>query len=134
VPYLLDAAHNEAAWMALSEELSRRAADLGEMPAVALLSVSPDKRREGLAAALRAMPGLREAIVTSHESMPAEDAGRVAAELTAAGLPARAVNGVGSALELALRDAAAIGARVVVFGSSHLVGEVRVQLSRSLPS
>jgi dihydrofolate synthase/folylpolyglutamate synthase len=132
VPYLLDAAHNEAAWAKLAAELSARSRDLGPGPSVALISVSPDKRRGGLAAALRAMPDLREAIVTSHESMPAEDAGRVAAELAAAGLSARAVDGVEDAVALAFSRAAAIDGRVVVFGSTHLVGEVRDRLSQPL--
>jgi dihydrofolate synthase/folylpolyglutamate synthase len=125
VPYLLDAAHNEDAWAKLAAELSARSRDLGPAPSVALISVSPGKRRDGLAAALQAMPDLRETIVTSHESMPAEDAGRVAEELAAAGLSSRAVDGVEDAVALAFRSAAAVNGRVVVFGSTHLVGEVR---------
>ncbi len=125
VPYLLDAAHNEAAWLGLAAELSARSGDLGDRPILALVSVSPGKRREGLARALSELPGLRETIVTSHESMPAEDAGRVAGELADAGLPASAVDGVALALELAYRRASEVGAQLLVFGSTHLVGEVR---------
>jgi dihydrofolate synthase/folylpolyglutamate synthase len=125
VPYLLDAAHNEAAWNGLAAELAARSRDLGPAPSVALISVSPGKRRAGLTEALRALPGLSEVIVTGHESMPAEDAGRVAGELATAGLSARAVEGVENAVAFAFRSAAAVGGRVVVFGSTHLVGEVR---------
>ena len=131
VPYVLDAAHNEAAWRLLAVELRRQFGVPPETPPyTALVSVSPAKRREGLADALLSVPGLEAAIVTRHTAMPAEDPQLVAEEFKLAGLDARAVEDVGSATALAFERARDSYGRVLVFGSTHLVGDVRRWLSR----
>lgn len=128
VGYVLDAAHNEAAWEELGAELSRRAADLGSGPVIALISLSAGKRRDGLAGALRSVPGLKETIVTRHSALAAEAPATVADELSRAGLPARTVEDVGEAIPLAFDLARCSAGRVVAFGSTHLVGDVRAFL------
>lgn len=125
VPYVLDAAHNEQAWMELAAELRRRAGDLGERSLVALLSVSPGKRRDALPRALRSMPALAAAIATRHTALPAADPDTVAAELWAGGVEATAVEDVEAAIAAAFERARHLGGRVVVLGSTHLVGDVR---------
>lgn len=128
VPYVLDVAHNEAAWLELAAELRRRASEAEGMPMVALVSVSPGKRRERLAEALRSVPGLREAIVTSHTARPAAEPREIAAELRAGGLEAGVAEPAAEAAELAFARAREAGGRVLVCGSSHLVGELRPRL------
>lgn len=125
VPYLLDAAHNEAAWDRLGEELERGG---GSGPLVAVFSVSPSKDRENLPAALRSLPGLDGVIVTRHTALPAADPEPVASELLRAGVEAVAIEDVAAAVGSAFDRAAGSGGRVVVFGSTHLVGEVRALL------
>jgi dihydrofolate synthase/folylpolyglutamate synthase len=125
VPYLLDAAHNEAAWAQLGEELERSG---GSGPLVAVFSVSPGKGREGLPAALRSFPNLDGVIVTRHTALPAADPELVASELLRAGVEAVAVEDVPTAARHAFDRAAGNGGRVVFFGSTHLVGEVRALL------
>ncbi len=122
VPYLLDAAHNEAAWLGLAAELRRRPP---AGPTTILFSVSPGKRREGLVPALRSMPALGTAIVTRHTPLPAENPERVAGELGRAGLEASAVDDFDAAARLAFERAGRNGGGVLVFGSTHLVGDVR---------
>jgi dihydrofolate synthase / folylpolyglutamate synthase len=130
VPYVLDAAHNEAAWRLLALELRRRFGAPPEAPPyLALISVSPDKRRDGLAAVLQSIPGLEGAIVTRHTALPAEDPLRLAEELTLAGLDAPVVEEVDGATRLAFERARSSGSRVLVFGSTHLVADVRRWLS-----
>jgi dihydrofolate synthase/folylpolyglutamate synthase len=126
VPYLLDAAHNEAAWAELGEELERSG---GSGPLIAVFSVSPGKDREGLPAALGSLPGLDGVIVTRHTALPAADPELVASELLRAGVEAVAVEDVATAARRAFDRAAGDGGRVVFFGSTHLVGEVRALLS-----
>jgi dihydrofolate synthase/folylpolyglutamate synthase len=127
VPYVLDAAHNEAAWEELAAEMSRRFGGADAVPLTALVSVSPGKRREGLAAALRSMPGFEDAIVTRHAALPAVDPGEVAGELRLAGVDAQAVEDSVAAAALAFERAASREGRVVVFGSTYLVADVRHQ-------
>ena len=132
VPYVLDAAHNEAAWRLLAVELRRQWGVPPEaLPYVALVSVSPAKRREGLAGVLHSMPGLDAVIATRHTALPAEDPEVVAEELRLAGLDARAVDDVAAATSLAFERAKGSGGRVLVFGSTHLVGDVRRLLAAS---
>ncbi|HEX8689397.1 MAG TPA: hypothetical protein VF729_04055, partial [Solirubrobacterales bacterium] len=125
VPYVLDAAHNEQAWMELAAELRRRAGDLGERSLVALLSVSPAKRRDALPRALRSMPALAAAIATRHTALPAADPDTVAAELRDGGVDATALEDVEAAMAAAFERARQLGGAVVVLGSTHLVGDVR---------
>jgi dihydrofolate synthase / folylpolyglutamate synthase len=126
VPYVLDAAHNEAAWRKLAAELSRPSGvEGGSGPIVALLSVSPEKHREDLPGALRALPDLHSAVVTRHTALPAEDPRQIAAELSEGGIEATAVDDAEEAVDLAFARAAGLGGKVLVFGSTHLVGEVR---------
>lgn len=126
VPFLLDAAHNEDAWRRLAAEL--RLSSGGQprrRPIVALLSISPDKRRESLPEALRSLPGLDSALVTRHTALPAADPAPIAAELRRAGVEATPVADVAEALDRASARAAELEGRVLVLGSTHLVGEVR---------
>jgi dihydrofolate synthase / folylpolyglutamate synthase len=125
VPYVLDAAHNEAGWRELSDELRRRFSGPDPSPLIALVSVSPDKEREGLPGSLRAMPGLTAVLATRHRELPAADPHDVAVELRRAAIEASAVEDVAEALSVAFERAAGSGGRVVVLGSTHLVGEVR---------
>jgi dihydrofolate synthase/folylpolyglutamate synthase len=129
IPYVLDIAHNEAAWRELALEASRRFAGPDRVPLTALISVSPGKLREGLPDALRSLPGFELAVATRHSALAAADPGAVAAELRRAGLEASAVEGVAPALAAAFERAARSAGRVIVFGSTHLVGEVRPLLS-----
>jgi dihydrofolate synthase / folylpolyglutamate synthase len=130
-PYVLDAAHNEDAWYMLAFELRRQFGDsLETFPYTVLVSVSPSKRRDGLAAALNTIPRLESLIVTRHTGMPAEDPRRLAEELTAAGLEARPVEDVDAAAAMAFERGRTLEERVLVFGSTHLVGDVRRWLTR----
>lgn len=130
VPYVLDAAHNLAAWLEIGDELLRQ--PLGGQsgrPATVLFSVSPGKRREGLAEALRAVPGLASVIVTRHRARPAEDPVTVMEELRDHGLEAEAVEGVASAVSLAFAAARRDHGGVVVFGSTYLLADLEGLLS-----
>jgi dihydrofolate synthase/folylpolyglutamate synthase len=130
VPFLLDGAHNEAAWQLLVFELRRMFGEPPEAPPyVALVSVSPAKRREGLADALCAIPGMESVIATRHTALPAEDPQRLAEEFSLAGLDACAVEDVDAAVALAFERASESG-RVLALGSIHLVGDVRRWLDR----
>ena len=132
VPYVLDVAHNQAAWRELAAEMSRRRPDLGEGGLVVLFSVSPGKRRDELAAILRSLPGFAGAIVTRHMARPAADPREVAAELAAAGLAVRMVESSADAVASAFASARALNGRVLAFGSAHLVGELRRHLGLDL--
>ncbi len=127
VPYVLDAAHNEAAWLNLATELERQpVADTSRAPVVAVVSVSPGKRREGLSAALRLLPGLKRVIVTRHTSLPAADPETVAGELRRAkGLKPEAVDDLDVARRHAFELARQSEGGVLFFGSTHLIGDVR---------
>lgn len=132
-PFVLDAAHNEAGWRELAAELRGRAERQGsDAPTVALLSISPDKRRETLPETLRSLPRLDSAIVTRHTALPAADPFAIATELRDGGISATPIAAVEEARDLAFARAGAIGGDVLVFGSTHLVGEVRGLLG--LPS
>lgn len=131
-PYVLDAAHNEDAWRLLAFELRRQFGDPPEAPPyVALVSVSPAKRRDDLADVLASIPGLASVIATRHTALPAEDPRRLAEELAPAGLDASAIEDVDKAAAAAFERAAAADARVLVFGSTHLVGDLRRWLGDS---
>ncbi len=128
VPYLLDSAHNEAAWLALGAELRARPVS-GREPVTVLFSVSPGKRRGRLGAAILAIPGFGEAIITRHTMLAAADPGTVAAELRQEGVEATGVDDVADAIREAFERARRSGGSVLVFGSTHLVGEVQRHLS-----
>ncbi len=126
VPYVFDVAHNEAAWLNLAAELGEFPFDAPQPGSVtALVSVSPGKRQEGLAAALRRLPGLEEAIVTRHTPLPAADPDAVATELRRAGVEARVVDDVAVACRLAFEQARRSGGGVLALGSTHLVSDLR---------
>jgi dihydrofolate synthase / folylpolyglutamate synthase len=127
VPYLLDASHNEAAWQNLVAELSRRpVAGRERAPVTALISVSPDKQRQGLPAVLESLPDLDEAIVTRHTPLPAVDPEVLAGELRGAGeREVTPCEDVAEACRLAFERARRSGGGVLVFGSTYLVGDVR---------
>lgn len=126
VAYVLDVGHNEAAWRQLAFELQRWFGSGPEtLPYTALFSVSPDKSREGLADVLRSIPGLETAIVTRHTGPPAEDPHLVAGELASAGIDSKAVEGVGVAVDAAFERARERETRLLAFGSTYLVGDVR---------
>ena len=126
VPYAFDVAHNEAAWLNLIDELGERPFDaLGRGSVTALVSVSPGKSQEGLAAALRQLPCLDEVIVTRHTPLPAADPDAVAGELGKAGVEARTVEDVGAAYRLAFELAHRSGGGVLAVGSTHLVSDLR---------
>ena len=130
VPYVLDAAHNEAAWRLLVVELRRQYGVPPEVPPyTVLVSVSPSKRRESLADVLGSIPGLETVIVTRHTARPAEDPQQLAGELKLAGLDARAVEDVDAATALAFERADDAYGRVLVFGSTHLAADVSRWLS-----
>ncbi len=122
VPYLLDAAHNEAAWWQLAGELDWEGS---EEPLVAVVSVSPGKERGAMASVLASLPRLASAIATRHTALPAVDPQVLAAELGAAGLAVEAVGDPAAAFRTALERARDLRGRVLCFGSTHLVGEVR---------
>lgn len=127
VPYVLDAAHNEAAWLNLAAELERLPiAGPDPVPIVAVVSVSPGKRRDGLPVALRSLPGLEQVIVTRHASLPAADPDLVAGELRrAGGLEPEAIEDLGEASRHAFERARRLGGGVLFCGSTYLIGEVR---------
>ncbi len=127
VPYLLDSAHNEAAWRALAAELARR--PLGDGPLVALASVSPDKDRSALAEAIGSLPRLDSVVATRHLELPAVEPDDLSADLRRAGLGVRAAPGPAKAVSLAFDQAGELGGGVVVLGSTHLAGEVRRRLA-----
>ncbi len=126
VPYVLDIGHNEAAWRLFAFELQRQfGAGPEALPYTALFSVSPDKNREGLPDVLRSIPGLEAVTVTRHTALPAEDPHLVAGELQLAGIESNAVEDVAAATALAFERADKGETRLLVFGSTHLVGDVR---------
>jgi dihydrofolate synthase / folylpolyglutamate synthase len=128
VPYVLDVAHNQQAWSELARELRRRASDLGDRPPVALVSVAAGKRRDALPEALLSMPRLAGAIATRHTTLPAADPDSVAGEIRIKGIEVVAIEDVEAAIEAAFERARQLGGMVLVFGSTHLVGEVRRRL------
>lgn len=130
VPYLLDVSHNEAAWRLFAFELQRQFGSRPEaLPYTALFSVSPGKSREGLPDVLRSIPGLEAVIVTRHTVPPAEDPHRVAEELALAGIESHVVESVDAATDFAFECARRDETRLLVFGSTHLVGDVHRWLS-----
>jgi dihydrofolate synthase / folylpolyglutamate synthase len=134
VPYVLDVAHNEQAWSELARELRFRADDLGNRPLVALVSVAAEKRRGALPEALLSMPRLASAVTTRHTALPAADPGAVASEIRGRGIDVTAVEDVEEATTEAFERARRLGGTVLVFGSTHLVGEVRRGLGLPAPS
>ena len=129
VPYLLDSAHNEAAWQELVAELERHPLEGAPDSLVSVVSVSPDKDREGLAGALASLPGLDSVVATRHLGLPAVDPEVLAGDLRRAGLETLPVGDPSTAVRLAFERAHELGGGVVVLGSTHLAGEVRRQLA-----
>jgi folylpolyglutamate synthase/dihydropteroate synthase len=130
VPYVLDVAHNEAAWLQLSAELSRPGSGLGPgVPLTVLIAVSPGKRTGRLADALESLPALARVIVTRSESMPALEPEGLAASLAGIGVETVAIEDLGAAVGAAFEHARLTRGAVLVFGSTHLVGAVRPRLA-----
>ena len=128
VPYLLDSAHNEAAWGDVAAELERRPPGKAEQPLVALVSLSPDKDRSALARVLALLPHLDSVVATRHLELPAVDPETLAADLRRAGLEVKVAADPASAVSLASERAASLGGGLVVLGSTHLAGEVGREL------
>ncbi|HVD38741.1 MAG TPA: Mur ligase family protein [Solirubrobacterales bacterium] len=128
VPYLLDSAHNEAAWRELVTELERRPLGSAGEPLVALVSLSPDKDRRALARALTSLPRLEAVIATRHLELPAVDPEALAVDLRAAELEVEVAMEPRTAVALTFERASHLGAGVVVLGSTHLAGEVGREL------
>lgn len=128
VAYLLDSAHNEAAWRELATELARHPL-AGSGPLVAVVSVSPDKDRGALAAAIGALPQLGSVVATRHLELPAVAPDVLAADLRRAGLDVAVAEDPSQAVSLAFAQARELGGRVVLLGSTHLAGEVRRRLA-----
>lgn len=124
VAYLIDTAHNEAAWERLAAELERRPLGSATQPLVALVSLSPDKDRDALARVLASMAGLDAVVATRHLDLPAVDPEILAAGLRRAGLEATVAADPAGASRIAFERAARIGGGLVVLGSTHLAGEV----------
>lgn len=129
VPYLLDSAHNETAWQALRAELERHplAGDGGVL--VPLVSLSPDKDRGALVRELASMPRLGPVVATRHLELPAVEPALLAAALREGGLEVEVAEDPAAAVSLAFERARGLGGAVVVFGSTHLAGEVRRRLT-----
>jgi dihydrofolate synthase / folylpolyglutamate synthase len=128
VDYLIDSAHNEAAWEGLAAELARRPLGGATRPLVALVSLSPDKDGDALARVLASTPRLDAVVATRHLALPAVDPERLAAALRRAGLEVTVAVDPAAATRIAFERAARIGAAVVVLGSTHLAGEVGREL------
>lgn len=128
VPYLLDSAHNEAAWGELAEEVERRPPGPAGRPLVALVALSPDKDRDALTRALARLSGLDSVVVTRHLELAAVEPDDLAATLREAGLEVTTEANPVGATAVSFERAAGIGAGVVVFGSTHLAGEVGREL------
>lgn len=128
VPYLLDNAHNEAAWRDLAVELGRRPPGGGDNPLVAVVSLSPDKDRGALARALALLPRLHSVVATRHIELPAVDPAVLAGALREAGLETSVAEDPARAMSLAFGRAHGLRAGIVVLGSTHLAGEVRRRL------
>lgn len=128
VPYLLDSAHNEAAWGEVAAELERRPPGKADQPLVALVSLSPDKDRNALARVLALLPRLDSVVATRHLELPAVDPETLAADLRRAGLEVEVAADPVSAVSLAFERAAFLGGGLVVLGSTHLAGEVGREL------
>jgi dihydrofolate synthase/folylpolyglutamate synthase len=128
VDYLLDSAHNEAAWRQLAAEVARRPPGRGAGPLIALVSVSPDKDRGALAEAVGSLPNLDSVVATRHLELPAVEPDVLAADLRRAGLDVEVAEDPLAAVLLAFERARELGGGVVVLGSTHLVGEVRRRL------
>ena len=128
VPYLLDSAHNEAAWWDVAAELERRPPGKADQPLVALVSLSPDKDPNALARVLASLPRLDSVVATRHLELPAVDPETLAADLRRAGLEVKVAANPVSAVSLAFERAAFLGGGLVVLGSTHLAGEVGREL------
>jgi dihydrofolate synthase / folylpolyglutamate synthase len=128
VPYLLDSAHNEAAWRQLAAELDREPLGGGDDPLVAMVSLSPDKDRGALLRALGSLPRLDSVVVTRHLELPAVDPEVLAGELRPVGFEVRVAVDPSTAVSQAFGRARDLGGGVAVLGSTHLVGEVRRRL------
>ena len=128
VPYLLDSAHNEAAWWDVAAELERRPPGKADQPLVALVSLSPDKDPNALARVLTSLPRLDSVVATRHLELPAVDPETLAADLRRAGLEVKVAANPVSAVSLAFERAAFLGGGLVVLGSTHLAGEVGREL------
>jgi dihydrofolate synthase/folylpolyglutamate synthase len=127
VAYLLDSAHNEAAWRELAAHLvGHPLADAGSL--VARVSVSPDKDRGALAEAIGSLPGLDSVVATRHLELPAVEPDVLAADLRRAALDVEIAKDPSAAVSLAFERARELGGGVVVLGSTHLAGEVRGRL------
>jgi dihydrofolate synthase/folylpolyglutamate synthase len=128
VPYLLDSAHNEAAWEGLAAELERRPLGNAPLPLVALVSLSPDKDRDALARVLASMPRLEAVVATRHLELPAVEPEALAADLRRAGLEVVVERDPAAATRIAFERAVRLGGGLVVLGSTHLAGEVGREL------
>ena len=124
LPYLLDSAHNEAAWEGLAAELERRPLGNATGVLVALVSLSPDKDRDALARVLASMAGLEAVVATRHLELPAVDPETLAADLRRAGLEVAVERDPAAATRIAFERAASLDAGLVVLGSTHLAGEL----------
>jgi len=125
VPYLLDSAHNRAAWQGLVAELEREPLGGGGSRLAAVASLSPDKERVALAEALASLRQLDLVLATRHHQLPAVDPGDLAADLRRAGLRTAVEDDPLAAVGLARARARELGGGVLVLGSTHLVAEVR---------
>jgi dihydrofolate synthase / folylpolyglutamate synthase len=126
VPYLLDVAHNEPAWRELAAELRRQPiVPSTSAPLSVLFSVSLGKQRDGLAAALREVPGLARVFVTRHLARPADRPRGVVEDLRRGGIEAAAVEDPAVATKLAFDSARSESGAVLVVGSTYLVATVK---------
>jgi dihydrofolate synthase/folylpolyglutamate synthase len=129
VAYVLDSAHNEAAWEELVAELGR-GTNGEEDPLVAVVSLSPDKDRGALARMLGSVGRLDSVVATRHLELPAIEPEELAAELRRAGVETEVGQDPAEGVSLAFERARKVGGAVVVFGSTHLAGEARRLLDR----
>lgn len=128
-PVLLDCAHNGPAARALADYLTSPLAGTSGGPLWLVLGVLADKDFAAIAAALA--PLAARVVLTAPDS-PRQ--GDLAAQARIAAVHARevsAVPAVAAAVDLAVREAAAAGGRVVVTGSIYTVGEARSHLRRA---
>jgi dihydrofolate synthase/folylpolyglutamate synthase len=128
IAYLLDSAHNEAAWRELAAHLVAHPL-AGADALVALVSVSPDKDRGALAEVIGSLPGLNSVVATRHLELPAVEPDVLAADLRRAALDVEIAEDPSTAVSLAFERARELGGGVVVLGSTHLAGEVRGRLA-----
>jgi dihydrofolate synthase/folylpolyglutamate synthase len=125
-PVLLDCAHNGAAARALGAFLTSSLGAPPHAPLWLVLGVLADKDFAAIAEAL--CPLATRVVLTAPDTPRRGDLGAQARIAAGYARDVAAVPGVAAAVEVAMREAAAAGGRVVVTGSIYTVGEARAHL------